>query len=164
MQSWWLAALICCSVHGWAGEPRLRSPWVWAQVQHVTDGDTVWVIPQGAREPVKIRLQGLDAPEMCQFWGPQSRVALMGLLPLGRWVMVHRQATDVYGREVAEVYAQGVNVAAWMILNGHAWADERQARWLALQRQAQWAHRGLFSAPAIRPQDFSRWHGSCHGA
>ena len=36
--------------------------------------------------------------------------------------------------------------------------------WLALQRQAQWAHRGLFSAPAIRPQDFRRWRGSCHGA
>lgn len=137
--------------------------WRWASVHHVTDGDTVWVRFQGEREPVKLRLQGMDAPELCQFWGVESRAALAGALPLGRWVAVRRLATDLYGREVAEVWAGGVSVSAWMVSEGHAWADERQARLMALQRSAQMGRRGLFGTPAVRPQDFRRWRGTCQG-
>jgi endonuclease YncB( thermonuclease family) len=40
-----------------------------AQVTRVLDGDTVWVKPKGNLAPRKLRLQGLDAPEICQAGG-----------------------------------------------------------------------------------------------
>ena len=167
----WLTQVACLIAMGCvphdparAVKPSPSPDWVWGRVEHVTDGDTIWVWPQGAREAIKLRLLGLDAPEICQFWGEQSRLALKGMLPTGQWVMVHRQAVDLYGRDLAEVWSKGLNVSAWMILNGHAWADSRHPRWLGLQHQAQLARRGLFAAPAVRPQDFRRWRGGCHGA
>jgi micrococcal nuclease len=45
-------------------------------VSHVTDGDTLWVRSPGAREAQQIRLHGIDAPEICQPFGKQSRDAL----------------------------------------------------------------------------------------
>ena len=49
-------------------------------VTHVTDGDTVWVQPDAVgsrhRKPIKLRLQGIDAPERCQPWGAQATAAL----------------------------------------------------------------------------------------
>jgi hypothetical protein len=47
---------------------------------HVSDGDTVWVQPLQGGEAYKVRLQGIDAPEICQPWGPQARAALHAVL------------------------------------------------------------------------------------
>ncbi|HSW20716.1 MAG TPA: hypothetical protein VLJ86_26060, partial [Ramlibacter sp.] len=44
-----------------------------ATVTHVTDGDTVWVRPASGGAPIAVRLQGLDAPEICQAHGLQAR-------------------------------------------------------------------------------------------
>lgn len=54
---------------------------VW--VVSVTDGDTVHVIPEGASEPLKVRLGGIDAPEMNQSYGEESR-DLLTALSLGK--------------------------------------------------------------------------------
>ena len=45
-------------------------------VTFVSDGDTLWVRLSTGGEPVKVRFQGIDAPEICQDWGPQSTQAL----------------------------------------------------------------------------------------
>ena len=54
---------------------------VW--VVSVTDGDTVHVIPEGETEPLKVRLGGIDAPEMNQPYGEESK-NLLTILALGR--------------------------------------------------------------------------------
>ena len=41
-------------------------------VTHVSDGDTLWVRPAGAGAALQVRLQGLDAPEICQEFGSQA--------------------------------------------------------------------------------------------
>ncbi len=57
------------------------SVWAWpGVVTHVSDGDTVWVQPLHGGEAHKVRLLGIDAPEICQPWGPQSRAALHAAL------------------------------------------------------------------------------------
>ena len=38
----------------------------------VVDGDSLWVRPPG-RAPLRLRLSGVDAPEVCQRHGPQAR-------------------------------------------------------------------------------------------
>ena len=104
-----------------------RNGW-WAQVQHVSDGDTVWLIRVPTRVTVKVRLAGFDAPEICQHWGPQARQALTSLLATGRWVMVWPQGTDVYERMVGAVWVNGQDVAAWMVFHGHAAGEPNKPR------------------------------------
>ena len=64
-----------------------------AQVTHVTDGDTLWVRPLAGGEAFKLRLQGLDAPEICQDWGLESRAALQQRL-------AQRTVTVVVSRQI----------------------------------------------------------------
>ena len=37
-----------------------------AWVSWVMDGDTLLLVPQGQKEPVKVWVDGIDAPESCQ--------------------------------------------------------------------------------------------------
>jgi micrococcal nuclease len=137
-------------------------------VTHVTDGDTLWVRVDGASarsKPKKLRLQGIDAPESCQAWGPQAAEAL-GHRVLHRRVQFETVAQDGYHRSIARVSVDGDDVAAWMVAHGHAWGDHYKrrdgGRYAVLEAQAKAARRGLFAQPgAIEPRVFRRMHGSC---
>lgn len=84
----------------------------------------------------KIRIANIDAPERrgspkcedprkrgyawCDFAaGEAARRALIGFLA-GKRVTIVRTGTDVYGRTLALVYADGVDVGEWLIRQGHA--------------------------------------------
>ena len=76
------------SAHAWS-----------ATVLDVHDGDTVTVAPMGdVRVPIKLRLYGIDAPELEQKGGPQSRDHLLSLVRPGQGVEVIKMSTDKYGR------------------------------------------------------------------
>jgi endonuclease YncB( thermonuclease family) len=140
--------------------------WAWrAKVTHVTDGDTLWVQSGAGRKPVKIRIDGIDAPEICQAGGQAARAALASRLA-GRTVAVSARRHDGYGRTVAAIDVNGDVVAAWMVRQGHAWSYRYGldgGPYLALQQQAQAARRGLFADPAaLAPRVFRKRHGSCH--
>ena len=142
--------------------PREGSAWV----SWVMDGDTVLLVPDGGGEPLKWRLQDIDAPERCQAGGEAARDALIS--------MVHRQsvqyvwrAQDSYGRQIGRLIVQGQDVGAELVRSGHAWAySYRTGRGphAALQRQAQRERRGLFAAEAqpLSPALFRQFQGSCH--
>ncbi|TXT36539.1 MAG: nuclease, partial [Comamonadaceae bacterium] len=72
------------------------------QVTHVSDGDTLWVLPSGEQLPRKLRLQGLDAPEICQTGGIASRDALARLV-VNKNVQVSVKYHDSYGRGLARI-------------------------------------------------------------
>ena len=91
-------------------------------VLDVHDGDTMTVAPMGAvRTPLKIRLYGIDAPELEQKGGPQSRDHLLSLVRPGQDVEVIKMSTDKYGRTVALVATDRV-LNADMLEAGQAWA------------------------------------------
>ena len=138
-------------------------------VTHVTDGDTVWVQPDAAgsathRKPIKLRLQGIDAPERCQAWGAQAKAALesRGLHP---HVRGQTRAKDSYERTLGKLRLDGVDVSAWMVEQGHAWSYRYRHRlgpYAAEERQASAARRGLFAdAGAVEPRRFRKAHGPC---
>lgn len=138
--------------------------WAWhGKVTRVTDGDSLWVRPAEGGQPVKLRIDGIDAPEICQAGGQAARKALAARLA-GRtvWVQTHRQ--DDYGRALATVSLDDEDMAAWMVSHGHAWAYRQgSGAYLALQVQAQSAGRGLFAdRSALPPRIFRRQHGPCH--
>lgn len=140
-----------------------------AVVTRVVDGDTVWLQAAGNRRAdwVKTRIQGIDAPEICQPGGPSSRDALVGRV-MGKRVWVAAQGRDDYGRLLARLAAGPGgrdDVGAWMVGNGQAWSY--RFRWnpgpyAREQRLARTARRGLFARlDAEEPAAFRKRHGPC---
>ena len=140
-------------------------------VTRVTDGDTLWVrldgpggTPLNVRKPIKVRLQGIDAPERCQAWGPEAKAALESRV-LHRRVRLQVRASDTYHRSIAIVELDGDDVGAWMVGRGHAWSARFRrspGAYAVQERAAREARRGLFrdSAP-IDPRAFRKSHGPC---
>ncbi len=90
-----------------------------AKIIVVIDGDTVLVRREGG--VVKIRLAEIDAPEKAQTFGETSKQSLSGMV-LGKQVKVVSQAVDQYGRLVAHLNMDGLDVNAEQIRRGMAWA------------------------------------------
>ena len=137
-------------------------------VTYVTDGDTVHIQPinsSGKSESRKVRIEGIDAPESCQLYGVTSTAALKKLL-MSKKVTVHSKRFDDYGREVAKITVDNLDVGAWMVQNGHAWSYHYRfsAGPYRLQEEAATrAKLGLFAdASAVEPTIFRREHGSCY--
>jgi micrococcal nuclease len=151
-----LLTCLCAATHTYAWQ---------GVVTHVSDGDTVWVQPLHGGEAYKVRLQGIDAPEICQPWGPQARAALHAVLQ-GQVVEVQGHARDSYGRLLAQLSRQGQDVGAWMVGQGYAWSYSYQHHagvYDALQAMAQSQRLGLFAdARALQPRWFRKRFGSCH--
>ena len=154
------ATLWCCLQTGlaWA------NTWT-GLVTHVSDGDTLWVVPEDRSKKVKVRIKGIDAPELCQNWGEQSREALRSRV-MGQLVQVHSSELDQYGRTLRQVILQQQDVGEWMVSQGHAWSyrfKEKEGMYDAQQRAAKSSGVGLYADPkAVRPQWFRKQHGPCH--
>ena len=136
-------------------------------VTHVTDGDTLWVRTSARGEPRKVRMQGIDAPESCQAWGPQASQALKARA-LGQTVQLSHKggrAKDDYGRLLARVNMGAEDLGQWMVANGHAWSYHYRrdaGPYAAEQNQAQASRRGLWGAGnVVEPRVFRKQHGSC---
>lgn len=135
-------------------------------VVHVVDGDTIWLRPaQPGRKILKIRIEGIDAPEICQAGGAAARAALNYRLA-GQRVTVAAHARDDYGRAVATVRWQGEDIGRWMVAMGHAWSYRYRGGagpYAAEEARARAQGRGVFIASAAEnPRQFRRRHGSCH--
>lgn len=137
-----------------------------ARVGHVVDGDSLWVRPVVGGARARLRLQGIDAPEICQAGGLDARAALR-LLVQGQTLRVTVQARDGFGRAIARVQRQrdGVDIAARMVTLGWAWSEGagwRRGRYGREEAQARAARRGVFAtADAESPAEFRRRHGPC---
>ncbi len=95
---------------------------VW-RVVSVHDGDTLRAIDEGKVEQ-RIRLAGIDAPERGQPFGNVARDRLAALA-LGQAVAVDVEDVDRYGRTVARLEADGLDVCRQMVLDGLAWQYTR---------------------------------------
>jgi endonuclease YncB( thermonuclease family) len=158
MRALWLAAA-CCLPLAAAAAPFN------AVVTRITDGDTVWVRPLSGGVPRRVRIEGIDAPEICQAFGTESRDALARHL-LNRRVTVLADSRDDYQRTVARLRLGQGDVGLWLVTHGYAWSYrfhgssgpyEREETRARRKRQGLWAG----SAPEL-PRDFRVRHGSCH--
>ena len=136
-------------------------------VSWVMDGDTVMLIRSGQSAPVKLRIEGIDAPEICQTGGQASRDALIRLA-LRKPVQVQDQGQDVYGRHIGRLRMEGDDLGAEMVRTGHAWAYRFRTGsgpYARLQREAQSHKSGLFAhgQAAMSPSLFRKIHGPCTG-
>jgi endonuclease YncB( thermonuclease family) len=128
-----------------------------AKVIAVYDGDTITVRTD---ETIKIRLEGIDAPELKQPFGQASKQALSGLV-FGQTVTVKPGKKDRYGRLLARVEIGGKDASLTMVETGMAhWYEQdakRDTQLQSAQAQAKTARRGLWSDPnVIAPWEFRK--------
>ena len=136
-------------------------------VSWVIDGDTVVLIRSGQSAPVKLRIEGIDAPETCQTGGAESRDALIRLA-FRKPVQVHNHGHDVYGRYIGRLIVDGDDLGAEMVRTGQAWAYRFRTGsgpYAKLQREAQSHKSGMFAQgqAAMSPSLFRKFHGPCSG-
>lgn len=97
-----------------------------AKVIAIHDGDTIRVQDQNGQK-YRIRLAYIDAPELNQAGGQQSRQALARLLTR-QTVEIEVFDVDKYQREVARVSLNGVDINWQQIAQGNAWHYRSIAR------------------------------------
>ena len=132
-----------------------------AKVIVVIDGDTVLIL-RGNKQ-IKVRLAGIDAPEKVQAFGENSKQSLTELI-LNKQVRVDSQAMDSYGRMVAQIKVDELNVNYEQVQRGMAWAYSRFNRskaLLVLQTGAMEAKRGLWAqTDPMPPKEWRKTHAA----
>ncbi len=135
------------------------------KVIFVSDGDTLWVRPVAGGPARKLRIDGIDAPELCQAGGTDSRDALAAYV-LNRRVEVSIRRYDDYGRGVARLLLEKRDLGAHMVSTGSAWSYRwrgSRGSYLSEEIFARQASLGLFAGdrPEL-PRDFRKRHRPCH--
>jgi endonuclease YncB( thermonuclease family) len=125
--------------------------WLWARrarrvvVVAVLDADTLDVVDRRGRR-YRLRLQGVDAPEMSQPHGALARQQVVGQVQR-RWVWARFRGRDRWGRHVARVRTSQGDLARWLVREGWAFALpglanaglRTSAAWARLRRRGMWA-------------------------
>lgn len=171
-----LALLLCTPAYSQGLQP---STWT-GQVTHISDGDTVWIEahpnqqlhhPTGqardtrqASQARKVRIEGIDAPEICQAYGQTSKAALQHKL-LHKSVTVATSRIDDYGRDIAKISSQKEDIGAWLVTQGHAWSYHTRhspGMYAKEEQTAKANQHGLFAqANPKQPRFFRQQHGPC---
>lgn len=137
------------------------------KVSYVADGDTLWVQSDAGGPPHKLRIDGIDAPEICQAGGEASRVAL-AQRALHQRVQVTVRRHDIYGRGLARIRLDGNDLGAQMVRTGQAWSyrwHRDAGPYAAEESMARKSGQGLFAVSQPEPpRDFRKRHGPCHKA
>ena len=112
----------------------------------VVDGDTIRAEAKG--KEIRIRLVEIDAPEMNQPFGAQSKNFLNRLL-YEKEVTLIAEGEDRYGRVLGNLFSNELNVNMLMVKFGFAWVYDEYAKNSSLykyQDQAKAENLGLWRA------------------
>ena len=115
------------------------------KVEKIIDGDTVYATLEG--KPYKLRLTEIDAPERDQPFGRQSKVFLRELLKDGEFD-ADISGKDQYGRYLARLYDNGVDINRKMVNEGMAWVYDfyvTDKTFYKNQQSAQQEKKGIWS-------------------
>ena len=144
---------------------RKPAPPIEGTVLRVVDGDTLVVAPSEAgRAPITVRIEGIDAPEICQPHGAEARQAMSEMV-LQQPVKLVAKAHDEHGRMLARVLKGELDVGDRLVRDGHAWSHRYKwdkGPYVAEERMARTLGRGLHGkGGAVMPREFRKAHGSC---
>nr|DAK12763.1 MAG TPA: nuclease-like protein [Caudoviricetes sp.] len=120
------------------------------------DGDTITALTS-QKEKIKIRLYGIDAPELKQPFGKASKRHLIDLIS-NKSLNINEKGKDRYGRTLAVLYNGNQDINAQMVIDGYAWAYDKFSKdYIAFQQNAQLLKKGLWiDKDVVRPSDFRK--------
>ncbi|EEU7814213.1 thermonuclease family protein [Campylobacter upsaliensis] len=134
------------------------------KVSRVIDGDTIELLAKTSKEnpynhiaKLKIRLYGIDAPELKQAYGKEAKEYLSALV-LKQEVSLIIENKDKYERIVGTLFLKGQDINKEMVKNGYAHAYESfSKKYLAEQADAKMFKLGLWQdEKAVKPSEFRR--------
>ncbi|EAK1467871.1 thermonuclease [Campylobacter upsaliensis] len=134
------------------------------KVSKVIDGDTIELLAKTSKEnpynhiiKLKIRLYGIDAPELKQAYGKEAKEFLSALV-LKQEVSLIIENKDKYERIVGTIFLKGKDINKEMVKNGYAHAYESfSKKYLAEQADAKMFKLGLWQDErAVKPSEFRR--------
>lgn len=112
------------------------------KVVSIHDGDTITILQN--KTQIKVRLFGIDAPELKQPYGKKSKQFLANLIA-GEVVEVDENGKDRYKRMIGTIYLNGADINAQMVANGYAWAYRKfSKKYTAQESQAKKQGLGLW--------------------
>lgn len=124
------------------------------EVVGVYDGDTITLHAAGEKHTIKIRLDGIDAPEIGQPFGKQAKRALASKV-LAKQVRVETHGLDKYGRTIGTVWRPDGDIEHSinheLVAEGWAWQYlkySRSAELAEAQAKAMDAGLGLWADAA----------------
>ena len=126
------------------------------RVVGVHDGDTVTLLMVGNRQ-IKVRLAQIDAPELDQAFGQQSKQSLSEMI-FNKTIKVEKETIDKYGRTVGTLFFGDVDANKEQIKLGMAWAYRKYLHdesLLTIEEAARQAKVGLWAdATPMAPWDY----------
>ncbi len=129
-----------------------------AKVVGVHDGDSITVLREDKTQ-VKIRLEGIDAPELKQAFGNAAKQAMSEMV-FGKEVRVVSKGLDIYQRALGDIYVGETFVNLAMIEKGMAWQFwkyNKDPKLKEAQEKAREAKVGLWQdASPVPPWDFRK--------
>ncbi|MCR2091633.1 thermonuclease family protein [Campylobacter upsaliensis] len=137
------------------------------KVSKVIDGDTIELLAKTSKEnpynhiiKLKIRLYGIDAPELKQAYGKEAKEYLSALI-LKQEVSLIIENKDKYDRFVGTLFLKGQDINKEMVKNGYAHAYESfSKKYLAEQADAKMFKLGLWQDErAVKPSEFRSKNG-----
>lgn len=130
------------------------------KVIRIADGDTFTVLTEGNNQ-VKVRVDGIDAPESGQPFGTKSRQWLADRI-FGKTVALEEASKDKYGRSIAKVYYEGRDIGLESIRAGMAWHYEHfnnDKDYAAAQEAAKKENLGLWAdKDPVNPYEWRKTH------
>lgn len=129
------------------------------KVVAISDGDTFTLLTEN-KQQIKIRLYGIDCPEKNQDYGARAKEFTSNLI-FGKTVVAQEKDIDKYGRTIAIVTIDTLNLNEMLLQAGYAWHyqyfDSNQG-WQQLQLKAQMNKIGLWASQSepIAPWEFRR--------
>jgi endonuclease YncB( thermonuclease family) len=140
-------------------QASIPHPTITGRVIHISDGDSITV--RAGEANIKVRLAQIDAPETGQPWGTRAKQDLQSLIA-GRDVTLTITDEDRYGRLVAQVQNNNVDINRMMIARGAAWVYTAYATdpsLVAVEADARARQAGLWSMPErerVPPWEYRR--------
>ena len=126
----------------------------------VTDGDTIKINNN------KIRLHGIDAPELAQMCNKLKKKYSCGLISskalskkINKNLVICRVQIrqDRYGRFIGTCYLKNLNLNKWMVQNGHAIAYRRYSQeYIKYEEFAKKNSLGIWSGTFIEPEKWRK--------
>ena len=90
-----------------------------SRVVGIHDGDSITVLSVEKKQ-IKIRLEGIDAPELKQAFGSRAKEHLSSLI-MGKDVTLIVKGEDLYKRTLSKILLDSQDVNLTMISDGFAW-------------------------------------------
>jgi endonuclease YncB( thermonuclease family) len=135
------------------------------RVVNIADGDTLTLLV--GRQPYKIQIAAIDAPERYQAWGDQSRTNL-SRLTLNRTAVANCSRLERWDHQACQVTVNGIDIglqqikegmAWWIRQDAHAQSAEDQSAYESAELMAKMRRLGLWGATnPVPPWEFRGRH------